>query len=172
MNGEDNYVIIDLWSRIGELSELNWGWVHAQLTGVFRQRNLSTLVHHQVGSSRFSTSSSLGYIQQYFGRLIIHPAGEFHHHTVVPWSETKQFVFLSTGVRTSGCYFYSSQSTFITLPLEEGPFSLSNKQVINSAPFLEDVVLHGRIDLRTFTFWAIEPPFLLHVASITVRGVL
>ena len=66
MNGEDNYVIIDLWSRIGELSELNWGWVHAQLTGVFRKRKLSALVHHQVGSSRFSTSSSSGYIQQLF----------------------------------------------------------------------------------------------------------
>ena len=59
-------VIIDLWSRIGELSELSWGWVHAQLTGVFRQWNLSTLVHHQVGSSRFNTSSSSGYIQQLF----------------------------------------------------------------------------------------------------------
>ena len=123
-------------------------------------------------------SSSSGWIIQvtfnsYFGRLIIHPAEEFHHHTMIPWSEIKQFVFLSTGVRTSACYFYSSQSIFITLPLEEGSFSLSIKQVINSAPFLEDVVLYGQIDLRrTFTFWAIEPPFLLHVASITVRGVL
>ena len=25
VNGEDTYVIIDLWSRIGELSELSWG---------------------------------------------------------------------------------------------------------------------------------------------------
>ena len=66
MNGEVTYVIIDLWSRIGELNKLSWGWVHAQLTGVVRQWNLSTLVHHQVGSSRFSTSSSSGYIQQLF----------------------------------------------------------------------------------------------------------
>ena len=66
MNGEVTYVIIDLWSRIGELIELIWGWVHAQITGVFRQWNLSTLVDHQVGSSKFNTSSSLGYIQQLF----------------------------------------------------------------------------------------------------------
>ena len=57
MNGEDTYVIIDL-SRIGELDKLCWVWVHAQLTRVFRQGNLSALVHHQVGSSKFSTSSS------------------------------------------------------------------------------------------------------------------
>ena len=66
MNGEVTYVIIDLWSRVGELDELSWGWAHAQLTGVFWQRNLSALVHHQVGSSRFNTSSSSGYIQQLF----------------------------------------------------------------------------------------------------------
>ena len=60
------YMIIYLRIQIGELDELSWGWVHAQLTGVFRQRNLSALVHHQVGSSRFSTSSSSGYIQQLF----------------------------------------------------------------------------------------------------------
>ena len=61
---KDTYMIIDLRIRIGELSELSWVWVHAQLTGVFRQRNLSAIVHHQVGSSRFNTTSSSGYIQQ------------------------------------------------------------------------------------------------------------
>ena len=66
MKGEVTYVIIDLWSRIGELSELSWGWAHAQLTGVFWQQNLSALIHHQVGSSRFSTSSSSSNIQQLF----------------------------------------------------------------------------------------------------------
>ena len=66
MNGEVTYVIIDLWSQIGEIDELSWGWVHAQLIGVFRQQNLFALVHDQVGSSRFSTSSWSGYIHQLF----------------------------------------------------------------------------------------------------------
>ena len=167
------YMIIDLRIRIGELGELSWGWVHAQLTGVSRQQNLSALVHHQVGSSRFNTTSSSGSIQQLLQEIDYSSSWRGRHLIVVPWSETKQFVFLSTGFRTSACYFHSSRSTSITLPLEEGSFSLSIKQVISSAPFLEDVVLHGRIDLRrTFMFWDIEPPFLFHVASITVRGVL
>ena len=91
---------------------------------------------------------------------------------IIPWSETYLFVFFSTEGRTYACFFYSSQNTLITLPLEEGPLSLSIKQVISNAPFLEGVFLHGRIELRTLTFWAIEPSFLLHATSITARGVL
>ena len=55
-------MVIDLWIRIGDLSELSWGRVHAKLAGVFRQRNLSSLVQHQVGSSIFNTTSSSGSI--------------------------------------------------------------------------------------------------------------
>ena len=173
MNGEDTDVIIDLWSRIGELGDLSWGWVHAQLTGVFRQWNLFSLVHHQVGSSRFSTSSSSGYIQQLFREVDYSSSRRVPPSYRVTVVRDKAIRFLIYRGQTSACYFYSSQSTFITIPLEEGSFSLSIKQVISSAPFLENVILHGRIDLRrTFTFWAIEPPFLLHFASITVRGVL
>ena len=58
------YMIIDLRIQIGELDELSWGWANAQLTGKFRQRNLFALVHDQVGSSRLSTTSSSGSIQQ------------------------------------------------------------------------------------------------------------
>ena len=65
-----------------------------------------------------------------------------------PWSDTKKFIFLSTGFRTFTCYFHSSQSTSITLPLEEGPFNSSIQRVIISAPFSGGTILHGKNDLR------------------------
>ena len=149
MNGEDTYVIIDLWSKIGELDELSWGW---NLSACSANWCIST-------AKSICPSSSSGWIIQIQHYFIIRFYSavasrdwlfiQLEGFAIIPWSETYLFVFFSTEGKTSACCFYSSQNTLITLPLEEGPLSLSIKQVISSYHYLEGVFLHGRIPLRS-----------------------
>ena len=173
MNGEDTYVIIDLWSRIGELGELSWGWVHAQLTSVFRQWNLSALVHHQVGSSRFSTSSSSGYIQQLFREV------DYSSSRRVPPSHCV------TMVKDQAIRFpiYRVQNFRILLPFisEHLHYPSPGRRTIQleyqvsyhqCSPLWRRYSAWANWFEEAFTFWASVPLFLLHAASITIRGVL
>jgi len=182
VNGEDTYVIIDLWSRIGELGELSWGWAHAQLTGVFRQRNLSALVHHQVGSSKFNTSSSSGYIQQLLREVGYSPSQRVF--TVTPYHRSQRqsnsFSYLqgSKLLHVTSIHSGAPPSPF---PQKKGRLVWVSSKISSVLPFSRGTNLHGRIDLRrhsrfgleaAFTFWASLPLFLLHAASIIIRGVV
>ena len=173
MNGEKTYVIIDLWSRIGELGELSWGWVHAQLTSVFQQRNLSALVHQHVGSSRFSTSSSSGYIQQLFWVV------DYSSNRRVPPSR-RVTVVKDQAIRFPIC---KVQNFRMLLPfiLEHLHYPSPRRRTVQ----LEYQASYHQCSLfwrryfawanwfeEAFTFWASVPLFLPHVASITIRGVL
>ena len=143
------YMIIDLRIRIGELGELSWGWVHAQLTGVFRQRNLSALVHHQVGSSRFSTSSSSGYIQQLFREVDYSPSQRVF--TVTPYHRSQRqsnlfsYLQVSELLHVTSIHSGAPPSPF---PWKKGHSTWVSSKISSVLPFSRGANLHGRIDLR------------------------
>ena len=140
---------------------------------VFQQRNLFYLVHHQVGSSRFSTSSSSGYIQQLFWEVdysSIKRVSPSHRVTVI---RDKVICFPTYKVQN-----FCMLLPFISEHLHYPSPGRRTVQLEYQASYHQCSLFWRRYSAwanwfeEAFTFWASVPLFIPHAASITIRGVL